>query len=227
MAQDVLERLTKEEENIPVRGMRAKLHVLDDYADIPKEEINEILNNTEDASPVQHQEEARKRVMEKILKRDPEYVNRRKEREEKYNKLLSKYKKNERDLHEGIWNYSSNDTKFFNTVEFLTSMYESYCKINEENEVLKEITNNKIFEQKNKEIEELKEQNRKLNGKINSMLSLEETQKVMKWFARHLIGTKEGIHVPICELAYDPLGFCREVKCSCGASYDLEDWKKL
>ena len=34
MAQDVLEKLIEEEENIPVRGMRAKLPVFDDYADI-------------------------------------------------------------------------------------------------------------------------------------------------------------------------------------------------
>lgn len=207
--------------------MRAKLSVFDDYADIPKEQINEILNNIENTLPPQHQKEARKRVMEKILKRDPEYVNRRKERQEKYNNILSKYKNNERDLHEGIWNYSSNDKKFFNTIEFLINMYESFCKINEDNEVLKELTNDKIFEQKNKEIEELKEQNRKLNGKINSMLSLEETEKVMKWFACHLINTKNGVHIPTCELVYDPLGCCREVKCSCGASYDLEDWRKL
>lgn len=216
MAQDVLERLTKEEESSPVRGMRAKLSVFDDYADIPKEQINEILNNIEDTSPAQHQEEARKRVMEKILKRDPEYVNRRKERQEKYNNILSKCKNNERDLHEGIWNYSSNDKKFFNTIEFLINMYESFCKINEDNEVLKELTNDKIFEQKNKEIEELKEQNRKLNGKINNMFTSEEVQKIMEGFVKHIQNNNDNVHKPICEVYCDSLGLVKNVECSCG-----------
>lgn len=196
--------------------MRAKLSVFDDYADIPKEQINEILNNIEDTSPAQHQEEARKRVMEKILKRDPEYVNRRKERQEKYNNILSKYKNNERDLHEGIWNYSSNDKKFFNIIEFLINMYESFCKINEDNEVLKELTNDKIFEQKNKEIEELKEQNRKLNGKINNMFTSEEVQKIMEGFVKHIQNNNDNVHKPICEVYCDSLGLVKNVECSCG-----------
>lgn len=216
MAQDVLERLTKEEESSPVRGMRAKLSVFDDYADIPKEQINEILNNIENTLPPQHQKEARKRVMEKILKRDPEYVNRRKERQEKYNNILSKYKNNERDLHEGIWNYSSNDKKFFNIIEFLINMYESFCKINEDNEVLKELTNDKIFEQKNKEIEELKEQNRKLNGKINNMFTSEEVQKIMEGFVKHIQNNNDNVHKPICEVYCDSLGLVKNVECSCG-----------
>jgi len=212
----VLERLTKEEESSPVRGMRAKLSVFDDYADIPKEQINEILNNIENTLPPQHQKEARKRVMEKILKRDPEYVNRRKERQEKYNNILSKYKNNERDLHEGIWNYSSNDKKFFNIIEFLINMYESFCKINEDNEVLKELTNDKIFEQKNKEIEELKEQNRKLNGKINNMFTSEEVQKIMEGFVKHIQNNNDNVHKPICEVYCDSLGLVKNVECSCG-----------
>lgn len=196
--------------------MRAKLSVFDDYADIPKEQINEILNNIENTLPPQHQKEARKRVMEKILKRDPEYVNRRKERQEKYNNILSKYKNNERDLHEGIWNYSSNDKKFFNIIEFLINMYESFCKINEDNEVLKELTNDKIFEQKNKEIEELKEQNRKLNGKINNMFTSEEVQKIMEGFVKHIQNNNDNVHKPICEVYCDSLGLVKNVECSCG-----------
>ena len=229
MAQDVLEKLIEEEENIPVRGMRAKLPVFDDYADIPKEEIEDIIKKEieyiKEIDPNRSEKEikeeltkaswfqqkiARKRFLNKILQRDPDYFKKRERQRERYKEFKKNFFNSELSC------VISNNDSVSNIIDSFLNFCESYCKLNEENATLKEITNDDLFASKNKEIKELQERNKKLEGKINKMFTSEEVQKIMEDFVKHIQNNNDNVHKPVCEVYCDSLGLVKNVECSCG-----------
>lgn len=221
MAQDVLEKLIEEEENTHVRGMRAKLPVFDDYADIPKEETKDIIKEELTNAPWIQQEAARKRIINKILQRDPNYFKRREELKEKYKKSKAAFEKEMAYLDNGMPSCINYNKDACNIMDSFFNFYEHYCELNEENAALKEITNDNLFAQKNEEIKNLQEEKAELNGKINIMFSPEEVQKIMEAFAKH-IKDNNGIHNPICEVCCDPVGLVKDIKCSCGERFYID-----
>lgn len=139
---------------------------------------------------------------------------------------LKEFKMHESKFIPSPYSIKTNQEKFDAALWFIDSLYNSANELIEENIKLKayanERSNEEIFADKNKEIEELKEEIRKLNYRLAKGLSIEEANKVSFWYMQHLLTADKSIpHMLTFNYTPTPLDDCLSADCSCGASYDI------
>ena len=121
-----------------------------------------------------------------------------------------------------------NDTHFNEAMEFFKSMKEKADELMEENDRLKQRSDEDIFAEKNAIIEELKGELSKKRRVSCYAFSEEQLKDFDNWWKAHISDPKiqekmtklkYSGHHPTYEIAPTELGYWYGIRCSCGANY--------
>jgi len=139
---------------------------------------------------------------------------------------LKEFRKHESKFIPSPYSTKTNQEKFDAALWFIDSLYNSANELIEKNIKLKayanERSNEEIFADKNKEIEELKEEIRKLYYRLAQSFSIEEANAISAWYTQHLLTADKSIpHTLTFNYTPTPIDDCLSADCSCGASYDI------
>lgn len=125
-----------------------------------------------------------------------------------------------------------NDESFNNAMEFFSSMKAAADELMEENDKLKERSNEDIFKEKNEEIKRLKAELNKKNYYESYYFSGELIKTFDAWYKEHLNKAyknkdmtqfkNSGHHVSYV-ITPSEVGWFYSIKCSCGAYYQEMD----
>lgn len=131
-----------------------------------------------------------------------------------------------------IFNMKPDDEKFKLTVEHFNWLVEQYRKNKAELEKFRAGTReNEIINEKNEQINKLKYEIGDLRSReydrIDFGFDEDELKRARKWERQHLEKSGHGVGVSGGNFSYiitpTGLGIIKEVKCTCGASYTIQD----
>lgn len=150
-------------------------------------------------------------------------------------KEATEYMKDKRNLHDShahfhpwrnkFYDVSDNKEGLMRTVNYIAEMEKTLEKQAEELTKQALRSDDDIFEEKNKKIEELQGLLTESHKYQDRSMDMEEANEVMNWYYTHILeegGNIKG-HKLKFSMWYGPLGCCRLCVCDCGAEYEFGD----
>ena len=167
------------------------------------------------------QEEAYPKDAEELLREAQDYMKERRKKLPTYN-------------HEDQMGYSKYYKPSFNkqglmqTINYIAEMEQTLEKQGELLAAQEARSNDDIFEEKNKKIEELQTSLSEAHGYQHRSMDMDKANEIMNWYYTHILeegGNIKG-HKLKFSMYYGPLGCCRLCVCDCGAEYEFGDEEK-
>ncbi len=182
-------------------------------------DIIEKIQQIEDDKPAYDTMKDRRKIMLEryYSKKDRNEV---KEKRRQMKELCEKWKH----MNNSYNRWGGNEKKFVASMDFLISTYETSLAILEENDFLRERTDDEIFADKNRQIGELEDMLAKEQQKQWKTFSMEESQTISDWYREHLttvLNPKDHKLTYSCHNS--ALGPYKQCTCSCGLVAPIED----
>lgn len=127
-----------------------------------------------------------------------------------------------------FYDVSDNKEGLMRTVNYIAEMEKTLEKQAEELTKQASRSDEDIFEEKNKKIEELQTSLSEAHGYQYRSMDMDKANEIMNWYYTHILeegGNIKG-HKLKFAMYYGPLGCCRLCICDCGAEYEFGDEEK-